>query len=79
MEGAYANQRLSPNEIGKTYGGKPRSEPDLGKPTVRDRRGALGNTGYGGIRHPLHIRKSGGGNSLPKVLCVQFYPNNAGR
>jgi hypothetical protein len=70
-------QRLSLNKFGKTYGGKPRSEPDSGKPTVRDRRGALGNTGYGRTRNPLHIRKSGGGNSLPNVLCVQFYPNGA--
>ena len=28
---------------GKAHGGKPRSEPDWGKPTVRDRRGACGN------------------------------------
>src|SRR4029453_7082906 len=30
-------------ESGQTYGVKPRSEPDWGKPTVRDRRGACGN------------------------------------
>ena len=29
--------------IGKAREGKPRSEPDWGKPTVRDRRGACGN------------------------------------
>jgi hypothetical protein len=68
------NQRLSLNKFGKTYGGKPRSEPDSGKPTVRDRKGALGNTGHGRIRDPYHNRKSGYGNSLPKVLCAQFYP-----
>jgi hypothetical protein len=28
-------------------GGKPRSEPDSGNPTVRDRRGAYGNVDYG--------------------------------
>ena len=29
--------------IGKAHEGKPRSEPDWGNPTVRDRRGACGN------------------------------------
>jgi hypothetical protein len=37
---------------------EPRSEPDSGNPTVRDRRGALGNVVYGGIRNPSHNRKS---------------------
>jgi len=37
---------------------EPRSEPDSGNPTVRDRRGALGNVVYGGIRIPPHNRKS---------------------
>jgi len=36
----------------------PRSEPDSGKPTVRDRRGAYGNVGYDGARNPSHNRKS---------------------
>ena len=36
----------------------PRSEPDSGKPTVRDRRGAYGNVGYDGARNPPHNRKS---------------------
>ena len=30
-------------DLGKAREGKPRSEPDWGKPTVRDRRGACGN------------------------------------
>ena len=36
----------------------PRSEPDSGKPTVRDRRGAYGNVGYDGAMNPSHNRKS---------------------
>ena len=55
--GVYASQRLSLAPCGKTHGGKPRSEPDSGKPTVRDRRGAYGNVGYGGTRNPPHNRK----------------------
>ena len=30
-------------DSGKAHEGKPRSEPDRGKPAVRDRRGACGN------------------------------------
>jgi hypothetical protein len=29
-------------------------QPDSGKPTVRDERGAYGNVSYGGTRNPLH-------------------------
>ena len=41
--GVYASQRFSLCLRGKVRRGKPRSEPDSGKPTVRDRRGASGN------------------------------------
>ena len=41
--GVYARQRLSLPAAAKADRGKPRSEPDSGKPTVRDRRGARGN------------------------------------
>jgi hypothetical protein len=41
--GVYARQRLSHAPRGKARGGGLGSEPDSGKPTVRDRRGALGN------------------------------------
>jgi hypothetical protein len=37
-------------ESGKTYEGKPRSEPDWGKPTVRDRKGGLRNRRVNGSR-----------------------------
>jgi len=33
----YVCQHLSLADIGKTYAGKPRSEPDPGKPAVRER------------------------------------------
>ncbi len=45
--GVYVSQRLSFDRIGKARGGNPRSEPDSGNPTVRDRRGACGNVCYG--------------------------------
>ncbi len=32
----------------ETWRAEPRPEPDSGNPTVRDRRGALGNVVYGG-------------------------------
>ncbi len=56
-EEVYVRQRLSLAVFGKASGGKPRSEPDSGNPTVRDRRGAYGNVGYGGTRNPPHNRK----------------------
>ena len=43
------SQHLSLTVIGKAVGGKPRSEPDSGKPTVRDRRGACGNVTVMGV------------------------------
>src|SRR6266704_1591051 len=43
MCGAYARQRFSFTITGKACKGKPRSEPDWGKPAVRDRREACGN------------------------------------
>jgi hypothetical protein len=43
LRGAYASQRLSFFIVGKTFWGKPGSEPYSGNPTVRDRRGACGN------------------------------------
>ena len=45
--GVYACQRFSLVACGKARGGKPRSEPDSGNPTVRDRRGAWGNVAHG--------------------------------
>ncbi len=52
-EEVYARQRLSLAACGKTSGGKPRSEPDSGNPTVRDRRGASGNVAKGAGLRPI--------------------------
>jgi hypothetical protein len=38
----YASQRLSLFTPGKAHRGQPRSEPDRGKPAVRDRSGGQG-------------------------------------
>ena len=43
LAGVDVRQHLSLATVGQTCEGKPRSEPDSGNPTVRDRRGALGN------------------------------------
>src|SRR5262245_20477586 len=50
-------------------------QPDSGKPTVRDERGAYGNVSYGGIRNPLHTLK----RCMSETLCLRlrapyFYP-----
>ena len=51
LEERYVCQHLSLSAIGKTCAGKPRSEPDSGNPTVRDRRGASGIVAKGaGLR-----------------------------
>ena len=75
MSGAYASQRLSFLRVGKTFRGKPGSEPYSGNPTVRDRRGACGNVDDGGTRHPPRISKE----RVLVTLCLksrapQFYP-----
>jgi hypothetical protein len=64
--GACTRQRLSFVWVGKAPEERPRSEPDLGKPAVRDRRGARGNVAYGGDGNPLRKRKRVDGNPLPK-------------
>src|SRR5262249_26155574 len=50
-------------------------QPDSGKPTVRDERGAYGNVGYGGIRHPLAIERARAGHSPPKAVRAVFLPD----
>jgi len=53
-------------------------QPDSGKPTVRDERGAYGNVSYGGIRHPLHKLK----RCMSETLCLRlravFLPDEGG-
>src|SRR5258708_34038970 len=77
--GADARQRLSFKCTGKAHAGKPGPEPDSGKPTVRDHRGAWGNVAYGGIVNPPCNRKGRDGNPPPKGarasdLSRQFAP-----
>src|ERR1700688_4939585 len=51
-------------DSGKIHEGKPRSEPDWGKPTVRDRRGACGNVATIGSRTEAH-RETDGNATVP--------------
>src|SRR5262249_3174987 len=61
---------------GKATVGRPRSEPDWGKPTVRDRRGACGNVDHGGTRHPPRVSKERVLETLRLKLCApQIYPD----
>jgi hypothetical protein len=57
--GVYVRQRLSLTVDGKVTGGKPRSEPDSGNPTVRDRRGASGNVVMVEMGTHLAIERAG--------------------
>ena len=70
------SQHLSFTLYGKATAGRPRSEPDWGKPTVRDRRGACGNVNYGGTRHPPRVSKERVLETLRlKLRAPQFYPD----
>ena len=62
---------------GKAATGKPRSEPDWGKPAVRDRREAWGNVAYGRPGPPARNRKGGAGHSGLTVHAPQIYPNSS--
>ncbi len=58
MVETYVCQHLNRADIGKTYAGKPRSEPDLGNPAVPDRRGASGIVAKGaGLRSVAKARR----------------------
>jgi hypothetical protein len=57
--GAYASRRLNLTAGGKARRGKPGSEPDSGKPTVRDRRGAWGNVTMVELGTHLAIERAG--------------------
>ena len=70
---------LSFARYGKATVGRPRSEPDWGKPTVRDRRGACGNVDHGGTRHPPRVSKERVLETLHLQLCApQIYPDRSG-
>ena len=63
-------------DLGKTCEGKPRSEPDWGNPTVRDRRGACGNVDHGGTRNPPRLSKERVLETLRLQSCApQIYPD----
>ena len=68
------SERLKPpmgqEGLSLTNGAEPRPEPDSGKPTVRDRRGACRNVNHGGTRNPLHNRK-GAGRKLSTYRCAR--------
>src|SRR2546430_4041483 len=50
-------------------------QPDSGKPTVRDERGACGNVGYGGIRNPPRLSKERVLETLRlRSYAPHFYP-----
>ena len=89
-EGVYVSQHLSLTDVGKACGGKPRSEPDSGNPTVRDRRGACGNVAMGagsgcsakaGAKPSGHGRVVAGGIRIDhrtlKARASHFYPNQS--
>src|SRR6266699_295924 len=62
--------------VWKATVGRPRSEPDWGKPTVRDRRGACGNVDQGGTRTPPRVSKERVLETLHLKLCApQIYPD----
>jgi hypothetical protein len=64
-------ERFGPR--GQATKGKPRSEPDWGKPAVRDRRGACGNVARG-----VGLRPNAKGLDQPpdpKVHAPQIYPD----
>jgi hypothetical protein len=74
--GVYVGQHLSFARDGKATAGRPRSEPDWGNPTVRDRRGACGNVDHGGTRTPPRVSTERALETLRLKLCApQFYPD----
>ena len=72
--GVYVGQHLNLSDCGKACGGKPRSEPDSGNPTVRDRRGASGNVAMGAGLRP--IAKAMDLPPDPTVRAPEIYPDH---
>jgi len=72
------SQHLSFAPYGKATAGRPRSEPDWGNPTVRDRRGACGNVDQGRTRYPPRLSKERVLETLHLKSCApQFYPDQS--
>ena len=75
-EGVYVRQRLNLARGGKAAGRKPRSEPDSGNPTVRDRRGARGNVAHGGTVTPRCATERAAMETLRlQERAPRFYPD----
>lgn len=75
MNGADVSQRLNLLTDGKASMGKPRSEPDSGNPTVRDRRGASGNVAMGaGLRPRTKVLDQ---PPDPNAHASEIYPDGA--
>ncbi len=73
MGGVHVSQRLSLSASGQAHEGKPRSEPDSGNPTVRDRRGAPGNVAMGaGLRPMVKAMEL---SPDPEVRAPGLYPD----
>ena len=73
--GVYMSQHLSLLAAGRPWADRPRSEPDSGNPTVRDRREACGDVGIMGVG----LRPIGKPMERPPDPTVQralhFYPD----
>ena len=77
--GCVGRARCQPERFGprgQAAKGQPRSEPDWGKPAVRDRREAWGNVAQGRPGNPARNRKGGAGHSGLKVHAPQIYPDS---
>ena len=68
------SQHFSLADCGKAPEGQPRSEPDSGNPTVRDRRGARGNVEA--TRAPTQVLEGHWEIFSPSVCCApRLYPD----
>ena len=73
VSGADVSQRLNLITVGKACTGEPRSEPDSGNPTVRDRRGARGDMAMGvGLRPATKAVEE---PPNPKARAPWIYPD----
>jgi len=73
VSGADVSQHLNLITVGKAGMGQPRSEPDSGNPTVRDRRGARGAMAMGvGLRPTTKVVEE---PPNPKARAPRIYPD----
>src|SRR4051794_4898612 len=77
VSGADVSQRLNLITAGKSCTGEPRSEPDSGNPTVRDRRGARGDMAMGvGLRPTTKAVEE---PPNPNARAPRIYPATAAK